>query len=168
MYAMSKSNSTYHPSSSQWAAHNPYSQAATNDSLALFLASCNLLVPISLKCPAECPVEPNRWCKHREHQSNSEACPYLQIFRLFSWHLIAEQPQPIGPYWSACISNIWSIWSAEPDASEYIWTRAIRWYIYRPTATWWWSCTRAGFFNQWLEEDGMFHWHSTRCYIGTE
>jgi hypothetical protein len=84
MYAMSESNSTHCPSSSQQAARNPYSQAATNDSLALFLASCNLPVPILLKRPAECPVEPNRWRKHGEYQSNSEACPRLQIFRLFS------------------------------------------------------------------------------------
>ena len=72
------SRSIQRPSSSRPSARNPYSQAAINESLAQFLASRDLVVPASLRCPAQgvdLLAHSNKRQKHGESESNSEVRP---------------------------------------------------------------------------------------------
>jgi len=70
------SGSTQGPlSSRRRAACNPYSQAAHDESLALFLASHNISVPSPLKRPAQGEAHQSQASKqqnHTEHEHNPE------------------------------------------------------------------------------------------------
>src|SRR5258708_32879653 len=78
VHTMSESQSTHQPSSSRRAAHNPYSQADINESLAVFLASNNLPVPSAL----ERPSHSNKRRTYREHENNFEVCSCHPVFNL--------------------------------------------------------------------------------------
>ncbi len=76
VHTMSESQSTHQLLSSLRAAHNPYSQANINKSLAVFLASNNLPVPSALKHPSQS----NKWWLYREHENNFEVCSCHLVF----------------------------------------------------------------------------------------
>ena len=69
------------------AARNPYSQAAHNKSLAVYLATHNQPVPSSLKRPAQVEDRPSRSDKRqrREHEQTLEVCfPSVAVVLKFS------------------------------------------------------------------------------------
>lgn len=74
------SDSTCQPS--RRTVRNPYSQAASNDALASFLASRNLPVPEALKRPVRGKDRPSRSKKrqkHGEHEDIPEVRPCLLL-----------------------------------------------------------------------------------------